>query len=497
MKRNLDLLNRYLESRGIMNRSYATLLADAEGRIKSLAGLNADIGLVSPTVGSMLPEVHPVFEKLFPLKEESLVLPNVETHPDVYWDIHLLKAGPLTWVIFEDKSKQVEKLKPGIQARNEVILKSEPTRLPAANHLLKGLRYLVLENSGNGTYRVLEPSPDWATLFLTEEQSRFTEEELITIFPYLEVFTDRRDEARNRPVISDLWSQSDTDQNEYDFRAWWLYERDSFFLLIKQFGEKDMQHDLIQKARTVSLEKEEVVKSEQLARQLIQTKNQFVSIVSHDLRSPFISIISALDFLFEDPEFTAKNSDEHNEFLGYIHEESKRLLDYLEKLLNWTRLDTGKLQPQLQEVNLQALWKLSRNQFEQRVADKEIQLESSIPANFLLQADPTLFSQVINNLVGNAIKFTPRNGTIRLQAAENGEQKIIRVTDTGVGIPKEKQDTLFKEHEKYYTYGTEGEKGTGLGLAICKKICDAHGFRISCHSEEGEGTEMRIVMSDE
>ena len=111
-----------------------------------------------------------------------------------------------------------------------------------------------------------------------------------------------------------------------------------------------------------------------------------------------------------------------------------------------------------------------------------------------IKADPTLFSQVINNLVGNAIKFTPRGGTLSFRAIEGPSGLTLTVADTGVGIPPDKQDKLFLEYEKHFTYGTEGEKGTGIGLSIVKKIVEVHGGTIRCESQPGEGTQMIITL---
>jgi len=494
MKADLEILQRYLETRAISDKKYATLLTDAQGTVKSLAGYTAETALTRPVPGQNLALFHPLFEGLFPLREKNLILPNVETHPDAWYDIHLVSAGSLIWVIFEDKSEVVAQMRPSLQERNAAG-RFRGNLMPAEMaFLLSELGFAVLENQGNGQYRLTGAWPAWAVQFFGEGTFRFSTDDLIRIFPYLEVFLDMREGAVIRPLASDIWTQQSAN-TELHLKAWWIRSKQSWYLILKKLDDTESQTDLIQRARMMNLDKEEILRSEELARQLVQTKNQFVSIVSHDLRSPFISIISALDYLFEDPAFTAHLGDEHAEFLQYIHDESKRLLDYLEKLLNWTRLDTGRLTPIIQTVNLMDIWRLTMTQFEARLREKEIRLEHNIPAEYPFEADPTLFSQVINNLLGNAVKFTPRGGNIRLLADELNGKIVLRLIDSGVGIPKEKLEVLFREYEKYYTYGTDGEKGTGLGLSICKKILDAHGYGIEVISSPGEGTEMRINLA--
>jgi signal transduction histidine kinase len=492
MRNRLDTLQDYLNRQGIAGKEYSTILTDRNGIVKSLAGFNMDVGLFRPVAGAPLSGFHPVFEGLFPLKESSLLLPNVETHPGYYRDIHLVKSDPMVWVILEDKTAIVNQFRPGLQEHNTRNLLLESALDSPINQLFSSLGYFVLREISPLLFQSIKPWPAWAYQTFAPEQVRFGMGDLTQAFPYLEVFTDKRPGPGIPSVGSDIWTTAVGASGDRHFRAWWIRADHHNYLVIKILEENEAHQEIIQKARMAHLDAEAISRSEQMARRLVEVKDQFVSIVSHDLRSPFISIISALDFLFEDPAFSRSLNEEQNEFLVYIHEECRRLLDYLDKLLNWTRLDTGKLQPVILDVELGDLVRLTRGQFEQRLAGKEIRFEVSIPENFIIKADPTLFSQVINNLVGNAIKFTPRGGTISIVAEGDPGDRTITVADTGVGIPKEKQEKLFREYEKHFTYGTEGEKGTGIGLSIVRKIVEVHGFSIHCDSDEGKGTRMII-----
>lgn len=346
----------------------------------------------------------------------------------------------------------------------------EPSPL---EQIFSELGYAMFRYTHPRSFQPLGFLPHWTRPLIAVPTNRITTDALIELFPGLDGFIDSHPPSGSGIVNSEIWTQTNGNLPENRFRAWWINHTGSYLLVIKKLDKTE---------------------SDLLVKQLIQTKNQFVSIVSHDLRSPFMSIISALDFLFEDPSFVKHLNQEHSEFLRYIREESKHLLDYLEKLLDLTRLDTGKLQPQIQSINLIDIWKLSRARYESRIAEKNIEVEDSVPVDFMMNADPTLFSQVVNNLLGNAIKFTPRGGTIRFLVNNGSVPATISLIDSGIGIPLVKQNTLFQEYETYYSHGTEGEKGTGLGLSICKKILDLHGYTITCHSEEEKGTEMRISL---
>ncbi|MEA1876273.1 MAG: HAMP domain-containing sensor histidine kinase [Bacteroidota bacterium] len=501
MKNNrLGILQKYIEEQGLDQKNNNAILADFTGKIISLAGFSYNLGLIKPLQGSNLADFHPVFEGIFPFSEKLLLIPNIETQPDVFWDIHILQGNRLCWVIFEEKTEIVSQLRPGLQKRNLHNLFQEGIKNNdnLASKALGFLDILVLKQGAQGEWDQIGEVPYWLTDFFSKKPAGIIREDITTAFPFLDSFFDDENFEGDSDFYSGIWSENKSNI-EYHFRAQTKNIPGSKFLIIKKLHpEYEVNKELIQHARNQVLAYEELKKSASLAVELNKIKEQFISIISHDLRSPFISIISALDFLFEDPAFTEPIEEEHREFLDYIHEDSKRVLDYLEKLLDWTRLDTGKLQPEIQKVDFQKLAKLSYAQFEQRLREKDITLELDIENDFNFMADPTLFSQVINNLIGNAIKFTPRKGRIIIKALKikTGDEtgKEIRIKDSGIGIPPDKLSSLFKEYEKHYTYGTEGEKGSGFGLSITKKILDVHNFSISCISELEKGSEFIIVL---
>lgn len=494
MKNRLLFLQKYIEEQKLDQKKNNAILCDTSGKIISLAGFSYDIGIIKPAPGSLITDFHPVFEGLFPFHDDVLVLPNVETQPGVFWDIHVLRGLKLCWIIFEEKTEVVNQSSAGFRTRNRLNFFRESLSESGDLKEIPGwLDMLVMKYRGSSEWELLGTPPAWYQEFFEDTRIIIRNARLIARFPYLESFlNDHQSFASDR--YTDVWT-STINELDYHFRAQLIQPDSNRYLIIRKLHpELDIRQNVIQHARSQSLAYEELKKSARLAIELNQTREQFISIISHDLRSPFISIISALDYLFEDESFTSHLQTEHREFLDYIHDDSKRLLDYLEKLLDWTRLDSGKLQPAMQEVCFADLFRLSKAQFESRLVDKNIELKADIPADFTFQADPTLFSQVINNLLGNAIKFTPRGGNIMVKAIQDEEMKEIRIRDTGVGIPPEKMKTLFKEYEKYYTYGTDGEKGTGLGLSITKKILDVHQFSIRCESEIEKGTEFIIVL---
>ncbi len=227
-------------------------------------------------------------------------------------------------------------------------------------------------------------------------------------------------------------------------------------------------------------------------KELIKSKSNFISTVSHDLRSPFASISGFADILLNDVELKNKMSSEHKEFLQYIIDTSHYLIKYFNKLLNWSKFEADKIELKRANVKLSKLIDTTQMIFHKNIEDKNLQFVRDFADNFFINADDTYFNQVINNLVSNAIKFTPEGGTITIKGRNNGINNIIEISDTGIGIIGNTPGQLFEDPYHNSTMGTMSEQGTGFGLYICKKIIDAHGFDITYESALSKGTKFII-----
>ncbi len=228
---------------------------------------------------------------------------------------------------------------------------------------------------------------------------------------------------------------------------------------------------------------------EDTLKRLLKQNKQFVSIISHDLRAPFTSIIGFSQLLSDSKALPEKEK----EFASFILTDSMRQLDYLEKLLNMAQLESGKLKPKIETIPIDELISEAEKIFGAKMQDKEIAFRKEIQSGVSIVADRSLFGQVINNLISNATKFTQKGGEIVASASSSDEGIRITISDTGVGIKEKNLSKIFLEYEKFYTLDSEGEKGTGLGLSIAKKILDAHGFSISVSSKIGSGTQFTII----
>lgn len=233
---------------------------------------------------------------------------------------------------------------------------------------------------------------------------------------------------------------------------------------------------------------EELKKSTLNLKELNETKDRFISIISHDLRTPFSSILGFTDLLLNDKDL---DEESRTQYVQYIQESSKSMLSLVNSLLDWTRLQTGSIKFEPERINVKELIEKSIQILSGSAMQKKIGLFSLIQKDIYVHADAGLLLQVFNNLISNAIKFTKADGNISVDARANVEKKQVEfsVKDDGVGIRKEDIQKLFKVDTKFTSSGTAGEKGSGLGLSLVHDIILKHGGDIWVESESGKGTE--------
>jgi two-component system, sensor histidine kinase and response regulator len=233
-------------------------------------------------------------------------------------------------------------------------------------------------------------------------------------------------------------------------------------------------------------------KQEDNLRHLLKSKEDFITMVSHDVRGPFASISGFAEMLLSDQDLAGNLNHDHKEFLNLILDTSNYVYDYFNKLLNWANLGACELKLKKELSPLRKLIHMAAVLNQSKIADKNIEMVMNVEENHSIMADPTYFSQVINNLLSNAVKYTPNGGKITISVYKGEEKLYVTVADTGVGITNITPSELFGKTFHKSTLGTKGEKGSGVGLRICKMILDAHGFGFSFKSTVNAGTEFII-----
>lgn len=226
---------------------------------------------------------------------------------------------------------------------------------------------------------------------------------------------------------------------------------------------------------------------------LNSSKDTFFSIISHDLRSPFTTLLGFAQML--DDQFEQMPPDKSKRFIQRIRGAAERQYALLENLLTWARFQRGALAYTPEPLPLKELIEEIEILFADKAEHKQIALLAQIPPDLMVYADAAMVNVVLRNIVSNALKFTPSGGRITLlAAAQNAHWVEIAIADTGIGLATEDLPKLFRIDTHYTQVGTAGEQGTGLGLSLCKDLITKHGGRIWVESEIGAGTTFRFTL---
>ena len=258
-------------------------------------------------------------------------------------------------------------------------------------------------------------------------------------------------------------------------------------------GEIEKVFGVISDITIAKRAEEELKKSAVELKELNDAKDRFISIISHDLRSPFTSILGFTDFILNESDL---EEEKRNEYIGFIRESAKNTLNMLNSLLDWTRLQTGRIKFEPDRMNAKIVIDKVVQTLSGSALQKNIKLVSELERDFFIHADENLLFQVFNNLISNSIKFTKQNGSIRISARADVEKRLseFSVKDDGVGIMPDDIQKLFKVDSKHTTPGTSGERGTGLGLSLVADIIQKHGGHIWVESEYGKGSNFLFTL---
>lgn len=238
----------------------------------------------------------------------------------------------------------------------------------------------------------------------------------------------------------------------------------------------------------------ELEKANRELRKLDQLKSDFIASVSHDIRTPLNSVQESIALILDG---VVNPTDEQGKRVLEIAKRNvKRLADMINDLLDFSKLEAGKMKLHVVQSDIQVLIDEVLGNLKTLADKKQIQFVFDPIKDFpKIDCDGDRMVQVLTNLVGNALKFTPEKGTITVTVAkDDSKQLTIAVADTGIGIPKEDLERIFEKFEQVPGAGSKEIKGTGLGLAICKELVRLHHGQIWAESESGKGSRFIIRM---
>ncbi len=222
-------------------------------------------------------------------------------------------------------------------------------------------------------------------------------------------------------------------------------------------------------------------------------KDKFFSILAHDLRGPISALMQMSGILNEDLE--ELSGEEQKEFISSLDTAARNVFALLENLLQWARIKRGHVGFSREKIDFKGFTSEVVKVYHEQIRLKELVLEVEIEDGLEIFVDRDMMSVVMRNLVSNAIKFTPRTGSIVISGRKLGDgSRIVAVKDSGIGIPQSVVADLFRIDSKFKRPGTEGEPSSGLGLLLVKEYVDIHEGTISVESLEGIGTSFIISL---
>ncbi len=222
------------------------------------------------------------------------------------------------------------------------------------------------------------------------------------------------------------------------------------------------------------------------------SKDTFFSIIAHDLKNPFTSLLGYAELILDN--FEEYRPEEIKADVQHLQYSAKHLYALLDNLLTWARIQRGAMPYQPAPIDLSELIQNTVYVFAAKAKQKSIKLNITVKAPCMAYADYNMIDTVIRNLVSNALKFTPSGGTITIAAAPESQRQLVTVTDTGVGIQEQNLTRLFRIDEHYTKPGTQGEEGTGLGLILCKELIEKNNGSLQVESTVGTGTTFSFTL---
>jgi len=228
------------------------------------------------------------------------------------------------------------------------------------------------------------------------------------------------------------------------------------------------------------------------------TKDKFFTIISHDLKNPAVAQRDALQILIDN--FQTWDVNTITDYFEELLKSSEGHVEFILHLLEWAKVQTERMTYNPEQFYLSARLRPDIALIRNNAAAKGVELIDNIPDDVLVTADSNMISTVVRNLLTNAVKFTPKGGTVTLTCrcvARNTPtaQYTISVTDTGIGMNEEQIKNLFKLDNRHSRLGTADEQGSGLGLIVCKELLEKHGSELHIESTEGKGSRFEFTIS--
>jgi signal transduction histidine kinase len=214
---------------------------------------------------------------------------------------------------------------------------------------------------------------------------------------------------------------------------------------------------------------------------LVQVREDVLGVVAHDLRNPLNLILMTTELLIEEQ----LSPERRTEMLSIAMRAAKQMNRLIDDLLDHVRLQAGTLSLDVEEVSVDTIMRQAEETFRPLAERRHLHFETAPHDGAIVRADPARVSQIVGNLIGNAIKFTPEKGSVKLRATPEDQEIVFQVVDDGPGIPPDSISHLF---DNFWQARKSDKRGVGLGLAIVKELVEAHGGKIWVESKVDHGS---------
>lgn len=255
---------------------------------------------------------------------------------------------------------------------------------------------------------------------------------------------------------------------------------------------EERSQQIEEQAEILRAQKEELEKANLHLNELNSTKDKFFSIIAHDLKNPFNTILGFSELL--NTKFDKLSDEKKVKYSEVIYDSSKNIYSLLENLLQWARTQTDKIEFAPANFKLKDLVDQNITLLKEHLTNKKITLNQNIADTSDVYADRNMINTVLRNLLTNAIKFTNAGGDITVSSAEKDGYVEVSIKDTGVGMSEEETSRLFRVDYNFSKNGTDGETGTGLGLILCKEFVVKNGGKIWVESLAGKGSKFSFTL---
>ncbi|RME54303.1 HAMP domain-containing protein [Candidatus Woesearchaeota archaeon] len=227
-------------------------------------------------------------------------------------------------------------------------------------------------------------------------------------------------------------------------------------------------------------------------KKLDEAKNEFISIVSHELKSPLFPVLGFIELMLKGE--MGKLTKQQKEKLKLVYKNASDLLKLIEDMLTLSKLDLKKLNLEIKNVNLANLAKSIKNSLKPVAEKYKVNIKYNGPRKLMIKADEFRVKEAITNIVRNAILYNKKNGSVLVNVDKEKGYAVVTVKDTGIGIPKKEMDNLFNRFYQVEKAAVRKHEGSGLGLSIAKGLIDLHKGKIEVESKFGKGTMFKIYL---